>query len=103
MNADAELLLREQIMHRLAAVTARSGGSLTREQLSALDLGDGVSRRLIDRGRGIWNPRDLRATLTVVSSPDGPYADEEVAGGLLRYDYRAGSDAGDNTKLALRS
>ena len=47
----------------------------------------------------IWNPRDLAATLAVVSSPDGRYADAEVEGGLFRYDYRAGSDQGDNAKL----
>lgn len=55
--------------------------------------------RLIDRGRGIYNPRNLAATLSVVSSPDGPYDDTEIAGGLLRYDYRVGSLQGDNTKL----
>jgi putative restriction endonuclease len=48
---------------------------------------------------GIWNPQDLSATLTIVSSPDGPYNDKEAEGGFLRYDYRAGSDEGNNTKL----
>ncbi|MDQ1289646.1 MAG: putative restriction endonuclease [Actinomycetota bacterium] len=101
MDADGESRLREQIMHRLMVVTARNGGSITRGELAAFDLGDGRTRRLIDHSRGIWNPRDLSATLAIVSSPDGPYADEEVDGGLLRYDYRAGTDAGDNTKLRV--
>jgi putative restriction endonuclease len=39
------------------------------------------------------------ATLSIVSSPDGPYQDREVEGGLFHYDYRAGSIEGDNTKL----
>ena len=34
-----------------------------------------------------------------MSSPDGPYDDRDIEGGLFRYDYRAGSDAGDNRKL----
>lgn len=84
-------------MQRLAEVTAKNGGVVNRSELSAFALG-GTSRRLIDQSRGIWNPRDLQATLSIVSSPDGPYADREVDGGLFRYDYRAGSTAGDNTK-----
>ena len=53
----------------------------------------------MDTSKGIWNPRDLVATLSIVSSPDGPYADREVEGGLFHYDYRAGSTEGDNAKL----
>lgn len=53
----------------------------------------------MDTSKGIWNPRDLNATLSIVSSPNGPYDDREVEGGLFRYDYRAGSLEGDNSKL----
>lgn len=103
MSRDVELAderrLRGRIMDRLALAAAESAtGTLTRDQLSAFDV-DGQPFRLIDRSRGIWNPRHLCATLSIVSSPDGPYADERVAEGLFRYDYRSGSDAGDNTKL----
>ena len=73
-------------------------GTLTRDQLSAVDIGF-ETRRVIDQSRGIWNPRDLSATLSVLSSPNGPYDDEALEGSLYRYDYRAGSTAGDNTKL----
>src|SRR5699024_3255531 len=52
-----------------------------------------------NRARGIWTPQALAATLSIVSSPDGPYDDEAITGGLFRYDYRSGSTAGDNTKL----
>lgn len=93
-----EHLLRQLIMDRLAERTVRGGGFLSRAELSNFSLGD-TTRRLIDTSKGIWNPRDLTATLTIVSSPDGPYDDAEIEGGLFRYDYRAGSDAGDNTKL----
>lgn len=93
----AELSLRKQIMHAVAALTATQG-YVTRHQLSALRVGDEV-RRVIDSSRGIWNPRDLRATLSIVFSPDGPYDDHELDGALFRYAYRAGSSEGDNTKL----
>jgi putative restriction endonuclease len=94
-----DLEVRQLIMHRLASRVAESGGFLRREELSDFDLGNGIRRRLMDTSKGIWNPRDLNATLSIVSSPDGPYDDREVEGGLFRYDYRAGSVEGDNTKL----
>ena len=99
INSGAEEALRQRIMASLAERTAHNGGVITRAELSDFSVAPGERRRLIDTSRGIWNPRDMAATLTVVSSPDGPYADREVEGGLFRYDYRAGSDQGDNTKL----
>ncbi len=86
-------------MRQLESRVLESGGFITRSELSSFDLGDGTRRRLIDLSKGIWNPRELAATLSIVSSPDGPYDDEEVDGGLFHYDYRAGSAEGDNTKL----
>lgn len=100
MNVEDEFRLRERIMHLLTVAVAASedGTTLSRAQLSDFDV-DGTSWRLIDASRGIRNPKALQATLAIVSSPTGPYADEPLDGGLFRYDYRAGSDAGDNTKL----
>jgi putative restriction endonuclease len=72
---------------------------VTRKELTSFPIAPGQRRRLIDASKGIWNPHDLVATLSVVSSPDGPYDDREVQGGLFRYSYRAGSIGGDNTKL----
>ncbi len=77
---------------------ASEAGTVTREQLSALDLGF-ETRRVIDQSRGIWNPRDLQATLSVLSTPSGPYDDAALDGSVFRYDYRAGSTDGDNRKL----
>lgn len=54
---------------------------------------------LIDYSRGIRNPQALDATLSVVSSADGPYSDEQVAPGVWRYDFRSGGIGGDNRKL----
>ena len=98
-----ELQLRSIIMEQLARRVAESGGFLSRAELSDFDCGNGRRRRLMDTSKGIWNPRDLTATLSIVSSPDGPYDDREVDGGLFRYDYRAGSIEGDNTKLRRAS
>jgi putative restriction endonuclease len=94
-----EEVLRERIFDRLRVRVQESGGFLTRDELSDFSLGDGTRRRLIDTSKGIWNPRDLVATLSIVSSPDGPYDDRQLSGGLVRYDYRAGSIEGDNAKL----
>lgn len=90
---------RQLVMAAIAERTAANGGVISRAELSALHLANGETRRVIDTSKGIWNPRDLAATLSIVSSPAGPYDDRDVDGGLFHYDYRAGSTQGDNTKL----
>ena len=86
-------------MAYLAEVIAASGGVVTRTQLEAFHYG-GEQVKLIDQGRGIRNPRQLSATLSILSQPKGPYDDVETEDGLMRYAYRDGSpDAGDNRKL----
>lgn len=55
--------------------------------------------RLIDRGRGIWNPAHLETTLTIISDPDSEYTDGEIGDQLYRYSYQKGSNDGFNTKL----
>ena len=90
---------RQLVMAAVAERAAASGGVISRAELSALLLANGETRRVIDTSKGIWNPRDLVATLSIVSSPTGPYDDRDVDGGLFHYDYRSGSTEGDNTKL----
>ncbi|WP_432501844.1 HNH endonuclease [Kineococcus arenarius] len=97
--AHEERELRQCVMDRLTRAVSANGGVISREELSAFDLGGGTTRRLVDASAGIWNPKDLKATLSIVSSPDGPYDDRDIDGGLFRYDYRAGSTQGQNTKL----
>ena len=97
MDSVLELQLRQMIFERLDELRAEHG-VVTRAQLESLQVG-GRTRRVIDRNRGIWNPRDMLATLSVVSSPDGPYADAHVGDSLFAYDYRSGSTDGDNLKL----
>lgn len=78
---------------------ASSGGVVTRAELEAFSYA-GEPLKLIDQSRGIRNPRQLGATLSILSQPNGPYDDVETEDGLLRYAYRTGApDAGDNRKL----
>lgn len=79
----------------------RSGGVVTRAQLEAFTY-DGEQIKLIDQSRGIRNPRQLLATVSILISPPGPYDDIETADGLLRYAYRTGDpDGSDNRKLRV--
>jgi putative restriction endonuclease len=97
MDSEVELHLRQLIFHRLAETVAEHG-VVTRAELEALPVGN-ETRRIIDRNRGIWNPQNMLATLSVVSNPAGPYADTHVGESLFAYDYRAGSTDGDNKKM----
>lgn len=90
--------LRERIITVLNERVAKTGGVATRAQLSAFEV-DGTNYRLIDTSKGIWNPRFMEATLSILSSPSGPYDDEDIGGGMVHYAYRAGGDDGDNRKL----
>jgi putative restriction endonuclease len=98
MESEVELQLRRMIFERLAEIRAERGVA-TRADLEALQLSTGEVRRVIDQSGGIWNPNDLNATLSVVSSPDGPYDDSAIGDALLAYDYRVGSTDGSNRKL----
>jgi putative restriction endonuclease len=97
MGADG-LGLRERLFRALDQRLESGLEVLTAAELSRFDL-DGQPIRLIANSKGIWNPRDLDATLAVVSSEDGPYTDRELAPGIWRYDYEGASTAGSNTKL----
>ncbi|OBH59670.1 restriction endonuclease [Mycobacterium mantenii] len=97
MDSEVELHLRRLIFDKLSELVAENG-VVSRSQLESFQVGD-ETHRLIDQSRGIRNPRNMLATLSVVSSPDGPYSDTQVGNGLLAYDYRKGSTDGDNRKL----
>jgi putative restriction endonuclease len=97
VDSEVELHLRELIFERLAETVAEHG-VITRVELESLQVGN-ETRRIVDRSRGIWNPRDMLATLSVISNPSGPYADMHVGESLFAYDYRAGSIDGDNKKM----
>lgn len=98
-DVDNERLRREVIGATVLSLADAHGGYLTWDQLTSLPLPDGTHQRLVDPGKGgIWNPKDFVATLSITTSPDGPYPDEE-AGGLLHYHYQRGPEGGKNLKL----
>ena len=92
------MALRERIFQLLEERLRFGNGTITSRELAEFPV-DGRTLRLIANFKGIWNPRWMDATLSVVSSADGPYKDQEFAPGIWRYDYQASSDHGDNTKL----
>ena len=99
MDLDDETVLRERIMASLAARVLSNGGSITRAELEAFPVSGTENRRLIDTSKGIWNPRDLQATLSVLSSRDGAYADRELEGGLFQGRLPKRLCRGNNSKL----
>ena len=95
-----EYLRREIIAAALIKRADATGGYVRWLDLTEFTLPDGTVERLVDPGRGgIWNPRGYAATLTIVTSPDGPYPDREIDGGLLQYSYQKGPEGGKNLKL----
>lgn len=95
----AEQLEREVIAAAVLRSAEIQGGSVSWRELGDFPLPDGSSRRLVDPGRGgIWNPKDMLATLSILTSPDGPYADRE-SDGFLHYSYQKGPEGGKNIKL----
>lgn len=96
-----ELFRRELVGASVLRLADVSGGYLNWDQLSNLSLADGTRQRIVDPGKGgIWNPKEFLATLTIITSPDGPYPDRED-GGLLQYSYQRGPEGGKNLKLRL--
>jgi putative restriction endonuclease len=94
-----DLEIRHAAMAYVAAKSSRNGGFISRAELETFAF-QGRQIKLIDQSRGIRNPRELDATLTILSQPEGPYEDVATADGLLRYAYRAGDpNGGDNKKL----
>ncbi len=94
-----DLTVREAAMAWVGSHARRSGGVVTRSELESFSF-DGEQIKLIDHSRGIRNPRQLAATISILSSPNGPYDDVDTADGMLRYAYRAGDPNGsDNRKL----
>jgi len=90
--------IRQRIFRVLDERLQFGNGTLTSKELSSFNV-EGTPTRLIANSKGIWNPQGLDATLSIVSSADGPYRDEEISPGVWRYDYQARSEEGDNTKL----
>ncbi len=86
-------------MQFVASMADSHNGTVTRDQLQQF-MFRGENIKLLDTGRGIRNPRQLLATLTIMTSVKSPYDDNQGPEGLLRYAIRDGElGAGDNRKL----
>ena len=94
-----ETAVRVAAMAFVEERSALRGGVISRKDLESFHF-DGKPLKLIDQSRGIRNPRQLSATLSILSQQHGPYSDEVTPNGLIRYAYRTGSPyQGDNRKL----
>ena len=100
-----ELAFREDLISKVITAANEGDGMLSRSELGSFNYA-GRQVRVIDSQGGIWNPgaawafeEPLRATLSINTTTSGTYDDQEVSGGLWRYDYQSGSTAGKNTKL----
>lgn len=102
LSTEDQARLRLEIFHDLELMSDRRGGYLARSSLLGYSI-RGEALPLIDYSRGIRNPRQLDATLSIVSAVDGPYDDTiDPVTGILRYAFRAGDPNGtDNRKLRV--
>jgi putative restriction endonuclease len=99
VDGDYDARVRAAAIDYVMSISDSSGGVITREELEHFVF-EGEQVKLVDPARGIRNPRQLPATLSVMTSPEGPYADEPGDDGLFRYKTRSGEwAAGDNRKL----
>ena len=91
--------LRERIMQDLTHLYEKNG-CVSRDELSSYEI-DGIPYRLVDQSRGIWNPKYLDSTLSIISDPDSHYKDHHRDDGLIEYAYQKGNVGGVNTKMRI--
>jgi putative restriction endonuclease len=97
-SEEESLLLRFEIFSGLEQLSEERGGFLTWQELTSFEL-HGVHRPLVGQ-RGIHNPAYFNHTLSIMSSPKGPYDDKVGADGLLQYAFETGNPLGGaNRKL----
>jgi putative restriction endonuclease len=104
-SVEDELALREDLIEKIISKANEVDGMLSRSELGSFQYA-GQTIRVIDFQGGIWNPgaswklsEELRATLSINTTKSEKYDDQEVSGGLWRYDYQSGGSAGKNTKM----
>ena len=105
LTHEEQALLRLEIFADLELFIESRGGFASFDELTGFVMRNGLRMPLLDKGRGIRNPQQLDASLTIMSASDGgrnnPYDDSiDRETGLLRYSWAKGAvDAGDNRKL----
>jgi putative restriction endonuclease len=101
LDPTTQARLRLSAFAALETLIDSRGGFATYDELLNFEL-EGFRFPLIDANRGIRNPADFDATLSIVSSLDGPYDDHIGDDGILRYAHRQGDIlGGDNKKLRV--
>ena len=99
LSLDSDAEVRVAAMAYVQTLADRGGGVVTRTDLEAFAF-EGRRIPLLDQSRGIRNPAELPATLSILTTQRSPYDDTVGQEGLLRYAMRAGDPgAGDNRKL----
>ncbi|MBR22330.1 MAG: hypothetical protein CMF57_07825 [Leifsonia sp.] len=107
LSSEEQALLRLEIFHDLERFIESRGGFASRDELTTFTLRNGMRMPVIDRNKGIRNPAEFDATLSIVSASDkGRYNVYDDAidreRGLLFYSWAQGPlHAGDNRKLNL--
>lgn len=105
LTSEEQALLRLEVFADLEHLVDSRGGFASKDELTGFVMRSGLRMPLIDTGRGIRNPQEFDASLSIVSAGDGgrsnPYDDAiDRDTGLLRYSWAKGPvDAGDNRKL----
>jgi len=99
-SAEEQALIRLDIFHWLETKRDEHAG-ITKESLlnDFHYLGEHIP--LLDRYKGIHNPKIFDETLSVVSTLNSKYEDNETLEGMILYDYQATGDGYGNTKLRL--
>ena len=95
---EEQRLIREDIFRWLDGKIASGQSDLSRGELENYHFG--LERiPLLDTARGIRNPQDFEASLTIMTSVKSPYGAETISDdGFVRYSYQS-RDGGDNVKL----
>ena len=100
-----EIEFRESLIEAVISQANHADGMLSRLELGNFNFA-GTEVRLIDPQGGIWNPSaswtltdPFRGTLSINTTLTGVYEDQEIKGGLWRYDYQSGGADGKNLKL----
>ena len=96
-SAEEQRAIREDIFRWLDQKVGLGAYELTRDELIAYRYGD-TPMPLLDRARGIRNPRDFDATLSIMTGVKGTYEDAISDDGFVHYAYQS-QDGGDNIKL----
>lgn len=98
-SRDEESAIRKDVFRWLDEQFIGHGGyEIHHSVLRSYHYGD-MPLPLLDRGKGIRNPKSFSSTLSIMSGwKKNPYQDAEDGSGWVTYSHRAG-EGGDNTKL----